>query len=181
MTSSNTSVISLLKRIYFKFYWLRRGVDHLCLTVSNKKSDIQKYRLGICAIIKNEGEYIEEWIKYHLFIGADIIYLYDNDSSDNTYQKLIPYINMGKVKYSQISGHGRQLDAYNNCIRKYRYECKYIGFIDADEFLFKFDYNSDLFSIIDEVFSLDQKAGGIAVNWRIFGSSGLLKKPEGGY
>lgn len=134
MTSGDVSVISFLKRINFRFYWLRRDFDRLCLTISNRKIDNPKYRLGICAIIKNEGEYNEEWIKYHLFIGADIIYIYANDSSDNTYQKLIPYINSGKVKYSQISGHGRQLDAYNDCIRKHRYDCKYIGFIDADEF-----------------------------------------------
>lgn len=55
--------------------------------------------LGIAVIIKNEGPYIEEWVRYHLLVGAGIIYIYDNESTDNTRQILEPYINSGKVVY----------------------------------------------------------------------------------
>lgn len=180
MTFFNNSIVALIKRIRFKYYWPRLFFESLGIAVSNTKNFSPTYRLGICTIIKNEGEYIEEWVRYHLYIGADIIYIYDNDSDDDTHHKLLPYINRGDVEYIRINGHGRQLDAYNDCVCRHRYDCKYIAFIDADEFLFKLDYNSDIVAIIDKIISLDKKAGGIAVNWRMFGSSGLQKKPEGG-
>ena len=92
--------------------------------------------LGIAVIIKNEGPYIEEWVRYHLLVGAGIIYIYDNESTDNTRQILEPYINSGKVVYKYFPGIAMQLPAYNDALRRYKNSCKYIAFIDADEFLF---------------------------------------------
>jgi hypothetical protein len=40
--------------------------------------------LVICAIIKNEADYIYEWLSYHAFLGISHFYLYDNNSMDNT-------------------------------------------------------------------------------------------------
>lgn len=36
----------------------------------------------VCAIAKNEGMYIDEWIAYNIKLGFDNIYVYDN-SDDN--------------------------------------------------------------------------------------------------
>ena len=30
-------------------------------------------------VVRGEAPYIEEWVLYHLFIGVDLIYLYDNE------------------------------------------------------------------------------------------------------
>lgn len=148
--------------------------------VQKNKNQKCRYNLGVCVIVKNEGNYIEEWIRYHQLIGIDIIYLYDNDSNDNTYDKLLPFINSGYVLYEKICGHGRQLDAYNNCLKEHRFDCKYLAFIDADEFIFKVDTKQEITSIIDSIMELDNNAGGIAINWRMFGSSGLEQRPESG-
>ena len=32
--------------------------------------------VGICAIAKNEDGYIDDWIKYHLKLGIDQIYVF---------------------------------------------------------------------------------------------------------
>ena len=48
--------------------------------------------LAACIIIKNEAEYIKEWIDFHLLVGFDKIILYDNESNDNLKQKLENYI-----------------------------------------------------------------------------------------
>ena len=37
----------------------------------------------ICAIIKDETEYLEEWIQYHLEIGFNHIFLYQDRGSDS--------------------------------------------------------------------------------------------------
>lgn len=36
-------------------------------------------KIGICAIAKDENFYIEEWIRYHLKLGVDQIYIFQNN------------------------------------------------------------------------------------------------------
>ena len=36
---------------------------------------------------KGEEDYLDEWINYHLQLGFDKIYLYDNNPKGNTKQK----------------------------------------------------------------------------------------------
>ncbi|WP_281510165.1 glycosyltransferase family 92 protein [Muribaculum gordoncarteri] len=37
-----------------------------------------RYMFAICAIFRNEARYMREWIEYHLLIGVDHIFLYNN-------------------------------------------------------------------------------------------------------
>lgn len=138
------------------------------------------HQFGICVIVKNEGRYIAEWLRYHQVAGVDVVYLYDNGSTDDTAERIRPFVESGFVEYTIFPGAGRQLDAYNDCLRRHRWGCKYIAFIDADEFLFKMDRDADLVSIVDSIMALDPEAGGVAVNWRMFGSSGLEHMPTRG-
>ena len=95
-----------------------------------------KYQLAVVAILKNEAPYIKEWIDYHLLAGVDHFYLYDNESEDNLKAKLRPYIKNGIVTYTYYPGKMKQMVAYNEAIRNYKFECNYMAFIDADEFIF---------------------------------------------
>ena len=36
--------------------------------------------LGLCAIIKDEDLFLDEWIAYHMHLGVTAFYLYDNAS-----------------------------------------------------------------------------------------------------
>ena len=45
-------------------------------------------RAHICAIVKDEGRYIREWLAYHNAIGFEHFYIYDNESTDDTRQAL---------------------------------------------------------------------------------------------
>lgn len=138
------------------------------------------HQFGICVIVKNEGRYIAEWLRYHQVAGVDVVYLYDNGSTDDTAERIRPFVESGFVEYTAFPGAGRQLDAYNDCLPRHRWDCKYIAFIDADEFLFKMDADADLVGIVDSIMGLDPNAGGVAVNWRMFGSSGLEHMPTRG-
>lgn len=138
-----------------------------------------KYTLGIVAIAKNESEYIQEWCAFHKAAGVDVIYLYDNESFDDTKEKLQPFIDTGFVKYNYIEGKGKQMLAYDQALYKYRKECKYITFIDCDEFLYTVDNTKDLKHSIKSFFKHNLNAGGLAVNWLIFGDNGHTTTPEG--
>lgn len=55
----------------------------LCLWGKAGISYMSNY-LSICAVIKNEGPYLEEWIEFHRIQGVEHFYLYDNGSADQT-------------------------------------------------------------------------------------------------
>lgn len=143
-------------------------------------------KLSLVAIIRDESEYIEEWLEFHFLLGVSHIYLYDNESQDSTKEKLQKYIGQGLVTYIWWPGPAAQLPAYNHAIENFKYESTYIGFIDADEFLMPAQ-DVDLCQTIDETFALATEClaysggacGGIGVNWRMYGTSFHTDKPDG--
>lgn len=135
--------------------------------------------LSIVCIAKNEADYIQEWIEYHLLAGVDRIYVYDNESTDNMKSILEPYIKNNKVVYTFFPGKATQLAAYNDAIKRFKNKTKYMAFIDCDEFLVSENSETSLKEVIKKIFMSNIRAGGIAVNWRMYGSAGYITKPEG--
>ncbi len=145
-----------------------------------RKNDINrnfKYELGIVAIAKDEGQYIKEWVKYHKVVGVDKIYLYDNGSSDNTKSEIDDYVKSGFIKWIPFPGSVMQIPAYNDAIKKYSNECRYMAFIDLDEFIVP-TKRELLVDTIRRIIKRNLYAGGIGVNWALFGSSGYEKQQE---
>ncbi len=136
--------------------------------------------LAIVLIAKNEADYIQEWLDFHIKQGASHFAIYDNDSTDNFLEVLQPYIDSGIVTYKKISGKKRQIDVYNMALDEYKHKFKYMAVLDADEFVFVREKGVNLCAFLDNFMSRYKNAGGIAVNWLIFGSSGIEKKPDGG-
>lgn len=145
----------------------------------SKGSGLAPVRLAIVAIAKNESEYIAEWVAFHQAVGVERIYLYDNDSTDGMKGKIQKFIESGFVIYNQIHGPRQQFNAYSQGLWKYGKECKYMAFIDCDEFLTPVKFGDDIVGILDGLFAKYPKAGGVLVNWCMFGSSHYAKKPEG--
>ena len=100
------------------------------------KSCINRKGLAIVLIVKNEANYIQEWINFHVKQGVSHFIIYDNESTDNLFDVLKKYIASGLVSYKFLRGKARQYDAYNMAMHDYRYKFKYLAVIDADEFLF---------------------------------------------
>ncbi|MDE5835564.1 MAG: glycosyltransferase family 2 protein, partial [Paramuribaculum sp.] len=72
---------------------LRYGVINAFRLKRELKKDKSEpeYYLAVCAIAKNEGPYFKEWIDWHLSMGVEKFYIYDNGSDDNTAEVLKPY------------------------------------------------------------------------------------------
>lgn len=137
--------------------------------------DLFLHDLAVVAILKNEGPYLKEWIDYHLLAGVDHFYLYDNESSDNQAEVAKPYVEAGLVDYFPLLGQAMQKKAYNYAINQFKFHCRYMAFIDGDEFIFPKVNGKDIVSIVDEVLSHDPNAQGLAINWHCFGSNGQKK------
>ena len=141
-----------------------------------------RYDLGFVAIVKNEGDYIREWIEYHRLICREnniTFYIYDNESEDNLKDILSDYIWRGIVRYIYYPGQNRQREAYEDAAQNYGSVCRYMAFIDMDEFIEVMTENLNAISVINNIFKSNQNAVGIGINWVIYGSSGQVEKTEG--
>ena len=132
-------------------------------------------RIALAAIFKNECEYILEWIAYHRsVIGITDFIIADNASDDGTTQLLQALDQAGIIKRvffpRKSENLGPQSPAYNHILSTYGSEFDYFLFIDADEFLVNESDNS--LNQLLENYSSKKNFGGIALNWRNFGSSG---------
>lgn len=136
-------------------------------------------KLAVVIIAKNESEYIAEWLSYHKAIGVDKVFLYDNDSDDDMFQILKPFIKDNFVVYNKIHGNKMQGIAYTDALHHYGKLCKYMAFIDGDELIASVKPKEDIIKILDYFFEQHPKAGGIAINWAMFGSSHYEDKPQG--
>lgn len=155
------------------------GMSRVKNIIVNDKERHFEQELAIVAIAKNEGRYIKQWLAYHKAVGISKIYLYDNDSEDELENIVKPYIDIGFVEYIKISGQGMQLVAYNDAIKRLSEKVRYLAVIDCDEYLMPADEHSNLASVVKQIFDENPNAGGIGVNWCVYGSSGKIKREEG--
>ena len=130
--------------------------------------------LSAVVIAKNEGPYFKEWLDWHIAKGIEKFYVYDNESTDETLNVLQPYIEKGIVEYTWFPGYRKQLAAYDDCLKKHRFDTRWLAVIDMDEFIVPLknktipDYLKDF-----ENFPV------VEINWLCYGSNGEKKKRKG--
>lgn len=130
-----------------------------------------RHELAICAIFKDEAPFLDEWLTFHAGVGVEHFYLY-NDASRDTFQDvLMPWIHRGFVTLVDWADRN-QTTAYNNCLRRFRMQTRWLAFIDIDEFLFAprhFDLRRALQDYAD--------VPALFVYWVLFGSAGHQTRP----
>jgi hypothetical protein len=122
-------------------------------------------KIAVCAIALNEEPYIEEWIRYNLALGFDMIYIYDNS---DTYT--LKYLNNDRVKIIHFPGKVKQLEAYNAFIRNNLKTIEWGAFIDIDEFIVLKTHKN-----IKDLLSDYTAYNCIALNWLMFGTANEKK------
>jgi hypothetical protein len=139
-----------------------------------------KYELSITAIVKNEASYIREWIEYHRIVGVEHFYIYDNESEDDLKNILQSYIDAEIVTYIYFPGRIKQKAAYNNAIKYFKHETKWLAVIDIDEFIVPVK-TEKIIEAINEIKScLRQRFFvGLKIHWVRYGYCGHKTKPEG--
>ena len=121
-------------------------------------------KIGVCLIIKNENEYLDEWLTHYRGLGVDKFFIYDNNSSTpiTSSDDDVDVILWENEKF------GSQNNAYLNCCKTYP-SFDYIGFFDTDEF-----YYSKTMNIKTDIKNLKEKFGdfnGLAIYWRMYGKT----------
>lgn len=133
-----------------------------------------QYYLAVCAIAKDEGPYFKEWIEWHRSRGVDKFYIYDNESTDCTRAVLEEYVREGLVEYIPFPGYRRQLAAYDDCLRRHRFDARWIAFIDLDEFIVPVKDRT-----IPEFLRRFEAFPAVEINWLVYGSGGAKKRLPG--
>ena len=135
------------------------------------KMEQKKYTVSICAIFRDEGAYLKEWLEYHLIIGVDHFYLYNNFSKDNYREILAPYIENGQVTLIDWPIPQGQMAAFADCVEKFSHKTNWIGFIDLDEFVVP-NHETDIKDFLKHF----RNRPLVLIYWLYFTSSGLLTR-----
>ncbi len=142
--------------------------------------EISSY-FAICAIARDEPD-LPEWIEYHSRMGTSKIYLYDHKSSPPLLNFIVPHVESGLVEYKYVTNQlmNKRVAVHESvieeCIEKYSHRHNFIAFIDVDEFIVLKDKTKSIPDILKNY----EEFGGLAINWKLFTSSGHITRPEGG-
>jgi hypothetical protein len=134
-------------------------------------------KVAICAIAKNEAPYLEEWTAYHHILGFDPIRVYSHEPEDDSDTVLDRLARHGLLEWTPWSVHRKlkpQWVAYEDGLEKLRGRATWIAFIDLDEFVVLPQHDT-IQAFLGDYGDLDA----IAMNWKLFGSSGHLKREPG--
>lgn len=135
--------------------------------------------VDICfaSVIKNEADYLPEWIAFHALLGVSHFYLYDNGSTDdlNAAIEASGFANCVTVLPWGTLHDRTQFVAHNHAIATFGKDFRWMGFFDVDEFVFPVDANINLVAALSQF--KDQPVVGLP--WHMFGTSGFQTRPDG--
>lgn len=139
-------------------------------------------KFAVAAIMKDEAEYVEEWIEFYLLQGASRIIVYDNGSRDATaeivrrYGRFADCILVPWRTFTSSAGSWPNVQnlAYAHAIANFGLDMRWMAFVDVDEFLFPVRRGTlcELLAAFDELSS-------ISVPWSNFGPAGHATRPPG--
>lgn len=141
------------------------------------KNRVRILKIAVCAICRNEVDYVEEWVSYYKVAGFDSVFIYDNVSDDGTSELLASLDSIGeitRVHWPRREGIPPQRDAYGDFIERFSAEFDYVLICDLDEFLVVHD--ATVKELITDAERLYDNVGAIAFPWLLFGSSGYEKQ-----
>lgn len=142
----------------------------------------------ILTVIKNEHQYLDEWIKYHLDLGVDHIFIFEDIDSDSHKDICDKYdgVSLSCVDVVLDEEERKKVNEYKLTKQKnpqdiyfpkalswiktnYQYDWCFV--IDVDEFITSYKSISDVLSEF-------QGYDGIVIQWKVFGANGHISKPH---
>lgn len=117
--------------------------------------------VALVCIAKGEDNYINEWVGYHLKLGFDKIYIYENDWFSN--------INHPDVITIPVNGPRQQIPVYNHFIKEYKNDYDWVAFLDVDEFIVLKKHNN-----IHELMEQYPDTPALGINWVFFGDNNQI-------
>lgn len=136
--------------------------------------------IALCVTVKDQAADVREWVLHHQRLGVETFYIYDHNSQVPLITELYDLVDQGVVVYTyyrefqHITGYP-QAWVFDTCLNKYRDKHRWMGFWDTDEFLIINAPDKNLHSALVPYDGFS----GVAINVRMFGTSGHLTRPGG--
>jgi hypothetical protein len=130
------------------------------------------YNTSICLLIKDENEYINEWLCWHIALGFEHFFIYDNGSTLPIYESVKEQYKKFCTFIDFSDGYENpQTDCYRNALITYGKITKWLAFIDTDEFIRTVDGRD-----INDFLSEYERHDGLYVRWVVYNANGNIKK-----
>jgi len=131
----------------------------------------------LVTIAKLEHDYIEEFVRYHLALGFECIYLYDNENVPTYHNLLEGFNEKVRVIHIPFNNYNKPVQylALDHFVANYlfRTPITHVAHIDVDEFI-ALKKHASIKDFIEEFIVGDCQ--GVGMNWRFFGSSNRTEK-----
>jgi hypothetical protein len=124
---------------------------------------------SISTNVRDDNDYLDEWVSYHLGIGFEHITIYDHKS-------IVPVENIWGDSVTVIRTEKEELRTpeiiHMNTLRDR--PSFWLAVIDVDEFIVLLQHKN-----INELLVSYGEYGGVIIPWSFYGSDGHVKKPKG--
>lgn len=145
----------------------------------------------ILTVIKNEHQYLDEWIQYHLNIGIEYIIIAE-DYGSNTHKNItdkynnvilynvLDFFDNNDIKNTIIFRKTHNFSVQENYLYygllyiKNNYDYDWCFVIDIDEFI----TIDNKYKNINEVLSLYKYYDSVILQWQNYGANGLIYMPD---
>lgn len=148
--------------------------------ILNESTDAARpARCAVVLVVKDEAADILAWLAWYHELGFDACIVYDDDSTDGTWEILQQAATVQDIRLARTLGPKpgryeiRQEICYRAALTAFRDEFHWLAFFDADEFLALYDDRN-----IHDFLARFADADAVAVNWCNYGSDGHLLKPK---
>ncbi len=145
-----------------------------------------RHGIALAIILRNEAARIGEWAEFHIRAGVRHIHAYDNGCTDGTIailRETVPADRLTVIPWHQTlteTGLGREIHnqvlAYAHAASNFGGTFRWMGFIDADEFLIPVQATT----LDGALAHLGPEVRSLSLPWHMFGRGGHALRPEGG-
>lgn len=138
-----------------------------------------KYFLSGLTVVRDENDYIEEWLRYHIEdCGFEHFYIYDNESviPVKDYLESVNFAHMDKLTiFDWPTTESLQTDVSRDFFDNYRMQTRWVLNFDPDEYVVTNDESKSLINFLKE----NHKYAAIQCRWRFFNANGQERKEDG--
>ncbi|KAJ3161141.1 hypothetical protein HDU86_007763 [Geranomyces michiganensis] len=141
---------------------------------------IKEGTYAICAIQRDTGPFIQEWLVHNLLLGAEKVLLYDNSEPNSVPERhfhaaVKPFVDLDYVETVDWLFPGendpyQQIRHQNDCLNRLRGQYEWVAMIDTDEFLVIHEPHSPCLNRF--LVNAPANMGGLIVRWRGFTPQG---------
>ncbi|CAN1187643.1 Glycosyltransferase family 92 protein RCOM_0530710 [Linum perenne] len=147
-----------------------------------KEGERERYELCACTMLWNQAPFIREWIMYHSYLGVERWFIYDNNSDDGIESEIEALNSLNHNITRHLWPWTKSQEAgFSHCALRAKYECKWVGFFDVDEFfhLYHTREPNSLRSLITN-YTDSPSIAEVRTACHSFGPSGLTSPPSKG-